>query len=96
MTIHSANIHMHSYGKQAVSYLQGPQERQVLIEIPRWDLNWQTNFYYQQPLQISYERAKEVTINVDCEFYNPQDYAIVGGFGSDDEMCFNFFYTTFE
>ena len=96
VTIYSSNLHMHSYGASAVGYMMKDGARDVLLEIPRWDLNWQTNFEFKVPLVFTREEAKEIKVGVECEFYNPQDYAIRGGFGSDDEMCFNFMYMVFR
>ena len=96
MTIYSANIHMHSYGANGVSYLQKGEDKSILLEIPKWDLNWQDNFFFKEPITISRADADKYQLAIECVMENPNDYEIVGGFGSDDEMCINFSYVVFD
>lgn len=94
--MHSANLHMHSYGKSAVAYLTNATgERETLLEIPRWNLNWQQDFTFAKPKVFTTAMAESNRMHVSCTFSNQTDRDIYGGFGSDDEMCFNFTYLTF-
>lgn len=93
MELHSANIHMHSYGLSGETTLLDPDgKKETLLNIPRWDKDWQRDFGLKQPKIISSEDFSGTRLTVECDFINHQDRLIYGGFGSDDEMCFNFSY----
>ena len=97
MTIYTANLHMHSYGARAITYiLDRDGTREVMLEIPDWDLNWQNIFTFEKPIVLNRKNAEYLKMVVECSYQNPQDYPVRGGFGSDDEMCFNFAYTVFR
>lgn len=93
LEIHSANLHMHSYGASGVITLIDRHGREeTLLSVPRWDLNWQRNFVFQSPKVFGREEFADTQIRVQCTYENPKDQPVYGGFGSDDEMCFNFSY----
>lgn len=93
LEVHSANIHMHSYGASAKAYMtkQG-DERETLLLIPRWDLDWQRDFTFSVPKRVESNQFVNTKLNVECHFVNPSNKDVFGGYGSDDEMCFNFSY----
>ena len=94
LEIHSSNLHMHSYGKSGkVTLKTNPSNQETLLKIPRWDLDWQRDFVLKQAktFQIG-DDLNKMELEVECEFTNPGNKPIYGGFGSDDEMCFNFVY----
>jgi hypothetical protein len=89
--VHSANLHMHSFGESGQVYLQkAGSERQTLLSIPEWDLAWQRDFLMVEPKVIADDELSQYQLEVACQFYNPNDEPVYGGYGSDDEMCFNF------
>jgi hypothetical protein len=91
MEIHSANLHMHSYGKSAEAYLiRADGTRETLLEIPRWDLAWQRDYAFAAPKVFDVAEAAKVQLGVRCTFANPTERTVYGGLGSDDEMCFDF------
>lgn len=93
MELHSANIHMHAYGAAGnTSMVDTNGAKETLLNIPRWDLDWQRDFGLTQPKVIDAKAFSSTELTVECDFINHQDYPIYGGFGSDDEMCFNFSY----
>lgn len=93
LEVHSANLHMHSYGASGVISLIDRHGRQeTLLSVPRWDLNWQRNFVFESPKVFGREEFADTQIRVQCTYENPKDQPVYGGFGSDDEMCFNFSY----
>lgn len=93
LEVHSANLHMHSYGASGVISLIDPHGRQeTLLSVPRWNLNWQRNFVFESPKVFGQEAFADTELRVECTFENPKDQPVYGGFGSDDEMCFNFSY----
>jgi len=97
LLLHGSAPHMHLLGrKQTVSVDDGP----LLLEIPRWDFNWQLPYAFQTP----YELRPQDTLQITCEFDNsvnnqpivdgqrqpPHD--VRWGEGTTDEMCLNFLY----
>lgn len=97
LLVHGSAPHMHLLGrKQTVSLDDGP----VLLDIPRWDFNWQLPYAFQTP----YELRPQDTLQITCEFDNsasnqpildgqrqaPRD--VRWGEGTNDEMCLNFLY----
>ncbi len=93
LEVHSANLHMHSYGHSGRITLNDPDGRQeTLLSVPRWDLRWQRDFTFSEPKVFSRDELRRTSISVECTFENPTEKAVYGGYGSDDEMCFNFSY----
>ena len=49
----SLSPHMHLRGQRATSTLITPDgRRELLLSVPRYDFNWQTNYYLARPLPI--------------------------------------------
>ena len=91
--VHSANLHMHAFGHSGVIGLTDADGRyETLLSVPRWDLHWQRDFTFLEPKVVSREELDGTSIRVQCTYYNPTDDVIYGGYGSYDEMCFNFSY----
>ena len=93
LEVHSANLHMHSYGASGIiSLIDKHGLEEVLLSVPRWNLNWQRNFAFESPKVFGRDEFADTRIRVQCTFENPKDEPVYGGFGSDEEMCFNFSY----
>ncbi len=93
LEVHSANLHMHSYGAAGtISLTDGHGHKETLLRVPRWDLNWQRDFTFVEPKVTARAAFKQTRIAVECEFENATDKPVLGGYGSDEEMCFNFSY----
>lgn len=93
LEIHSANLHMHAIGHSGRVTLTDPNGRkQTLLAIPRWDLRWQRDFTFTQPKVFSRKELEDAVLAVECTFHNPKPETVYGGYGSDEEMCFNFSY----
>lgn len=89
----SANVHMHSFGAAGKTSLLTHQGRkETLLSIPRWDLNWQRDFLFDQPKLITVDQFDRSRLQVECQFENYSQETVYGGYGSDEEMCFNFSY----
>jgi hypothetical protein len=93
MELHSANLHMHAYGVsgEVVLAREGSNE-EILLSIPRWDLAWQRDFSFSTPKLFTRDQLDGTRIGVRCRFGNPTSEVVYGGYGSDEEMCFNFSY----
>lgn len=64
--------HMHLrgvYSKYVAFYPDGKQE--TLLEVPKWDFNWQTLYKYRQPKVIPAGTRVEVTMGYDNSPNNP-------------------------
>ncbi len=97
LTIHSSNIHMHSYGaaaKTELTYKNG--EKDILLSIPRWDIGWQRDFIFLDEKSFSKDQFKSIQYSVECTFENYTNETVYGGYGSNDEMCFDFVYVSIE
>lgn len=93
LEVHSANLHMHSYGAAgAVTLTDANGRKETLLAIPRWDLNWQRDFTFLQPKIAEAAAFRRTRLAVECVFENYSERPVLGGFGSDEEMCFNFSY----
>lgn len=97
LAIHSTNIHMHSYGaagKTELTYKNG--EKDILLSIPRWDIGWQRDFIFLEEKSFSKDQFENIQYSVECTFDNYTNETIYGGYGSNDEMCFDFVYVSIE
>jgi len=95
--VHSANLHMHRYGASGRVTLTEPSGRKdVLLSVPRWDLNWQRDFTFVEPKIFPASQLERVRLEVECVFENPTDQEVLGGYGSDEEMCMNFSYVALQ
>ena len=85
--------HAHYLGKLLEAYATLPDgSRKWLIRIPDWDLNWQSVYYYREPLAL----PKDAVISMRYHYDNSADNVrnphhpprlVVGGDQSDDEMA---------
>jgi hypothetical protein len=93
LEIHSANLHMHAIGESgAITLTDRNGRKEILLSVPRWDLRWQRDFTFVEPRVFSREELQGTRLRVECTFRNPGTETVYGGFGSYDEMCFNFSY----
>jgi hypothetical protein len=93
LEVHSVNLHMHEHGHSGViSLTDGHGRRETLLSVPRWDLRWQRDFTLEQPKVFATGELKGVRLNTECTFHNRTQQIVYGGYGSFDEMCFNFAY----
>ncbi len=91
--VHSANLHMHRFGASGRITLTEPTgRREVLLSVPRWDLNWQRDFTFVEPKVFPAAQLERARLAVECVFENPTDEYVLGGYGSDEEMCMNLSY----
>lgn len=93
LEIHSANLHMHAFGHSGViSLVDGDGRHETLLSVPRWDIHWQRDFTFTEPKIFARDELDGASIRVRCTYENPTDEVVYGGYGSYDEMCFNFSY----
>lgn len=93
LEVHSANLHMHAIGHSGeISLTDRNGRRETLLSVPRWDLRWQRDFTFAAPKVFSRQELEGTRLAVRCTFRNPHERPVFGGYGSDEEMCFNFSY----
>jgi hypothetical protein len=94
--------HMHLLGKNVDVVAQSPSGESVdLLTIPRWDFNWQDEYYYERPIELRAGTELVVTAEFDNSADNPQQprdppQRVTWGEGTEDEMMYCFFLLTAE
>jgi mono/diheme cytochrome c family protein len=88
-TIHSAALHMHRLGVSArLAVERRSGRREVLLEIPRWDFDWQRDYRFAAPVVF----APGDRLSIRCTHDNPSARLVTWGEDSADEMCIGFVY----
>jgi hypothetical protein len=84
--------HMHSLGSSAaLRTVDAAGHAQCLLSVPRWDAAWQLMYFYPTPIALTPDTQLEVECDYDTRSRTaPTRY----GIGTDDEMCFGYFYVT--
>jgi hypothetical protein len=85
--------HQHYLGVSTRTVLNpDTPEAQILIDIPVWDFDWQGNYWFAEPIWLNQGDIIQVTCTWDNSVsrQNPEPTYIVGGEGTEDEMCLNF------
>ncbi|HHH12035.1 MAG TPA: monooxygenase, partial [Sorangium sp.] len=104
-TIHTGGLHMHTRGTKASLGVrhQGGQD-ECLIDIPRWDFDWQFGYAFTEP--VSFQPGDLLTLR--CQWDNsPSNQPSIGGQpmppqalawgdGTNDEMCLATIYITVD
>jgi hypothetical protein len=80
--------HMHTLGRRLRVELQD----QCVIDVPRWNFNWQRMYFYDEPLVAHGGDA----VTIGCEYdTTSQDQPVYWGEGTSDEMCLAFLYVAY-
>lgn len=80
--------HMHTKGKK-ISLTAGTAN-DCLVDIPRWDFHWQTQYFRK----TAYNLPRGASVHLNCTWDNPTASVVRWGEGTSDEMCFAFIYAT--
>lgn len=84
VTLLSITPHMHERGIRMVAWAELPSgERRNLIDVPRWDFQWQPSYRFKEPMRL----PKHTKIMVEGYFDNPTSKPITWGESTTDEMC---------
>ena len=87
ITVLSVTPHMHERGTRMTAYAELPSgERKKLIDVPRWDFQWQPSYRFKEPVRL----PKGTKITVTGTFDNPTDRDLTWGESTKDEMCVTF------
>lgn len=80
----SAQFHMHLLGTSGRIDVTVGGEPHVLLDLPRWDFDWQLDYVLQDPIRL----GPDDTITLTCTYDNSSGATDVGwGEGTADEMC---------
>ena len=90
--LHSANVHMHLIGESGRVTLTRSEQSEVLLSVPRYEFGWQRDFFFSDPKRITRADLGKAQVDYSCTFSNPGTTPVYGGFGSQEEMCYNFSY----
>jgi mono/diheme cytochrome c family protein len=91
LLLHSVLLHMHTLGTRTSLFVEDANaQRQTLIDIPRWDFDWQNEYVFETPKLI----APGDKLGVDCHWNNTRSTDVQWGEGSEDEMCAPIVYLT--
>ncbi|MBX5483780.1 MAG: hypothetical protein IRZ16_18305 [Myxococcaceae bacterium] len=91
-TVYGTTPHMHLLGRSITARMLGTNgaDDTCLINVPKWDFNWQQSYKFTTPVVVGRTDEIEVT----CTWDNPTDRTVTWGEGTSDEMCVVFFYVT--
>lgn len=103
--IHDVAFHMHNLGAKGRLWIERADDTEdCLLDIPRWDFDWQYGYRLQAPktltagdrlnIECEWDNTAENQPIVDGERLQPRD--VTWGEGTTDEMCLGIFYVTFE
>lgn len=91
LELHSVNVHMHLIGAAGrVRLLRADGPPEILLDIPRYQFGWQRDFFLASPKSFALAELDAHQLEVWCEFANPGSEPVYGGYGSQEEMCYNF------
>ncbi len=83
--------HMHEIGRSFRMTLNpGTPQEQILLDIPRWDFDWQFNYPLADPIEL---HAGD-TIRIECSWdrhlvEQDEPHYVTWAEGTEDEMCFS-------
>lgn len=92
-SIHGVFPHMHTLATSAKVEKRNilSAGNQCLMQIPRWDFDWQEFFFFKNPVSMSGTDTTRLT----CVYNTTsRTQPVTWGEGTQDEMCLNFFYVT--
>jgi hypothetical protein len=93
LMLHTAALHMHTLGTRArLEVLRQQGGTECLLDIPRWDFNWQNSYRLTAPREV---RPGD-QLAVECHWNNSASGAVDTnwGEGTGDEMCLGILYMT--
>lgn len=94
--------HMHLLGKSMIVNATLPDgTRRTLIDVPRWNYNWQDEYYFERPFTLRAGTQLELQAVFDNSADNPSNPSsppqrVTWGEGTLDEMLYCFFLITAE
>ena len=89
--VYGAMPHMHTLGRTMRADIEDNGTTRCLVNVDRWDFDWQNAWWYSEPLVIE----KPQSMSIRCGFDTRERTEIVTwGENTSDEMCINYLYVT--
>ncbi len=76
--------HMHEFGQAMGLEIDGPGGLECAADVPRWDFNWQLQYFYEQPRTLTTDDVLRVTCDFDT---SDATEPVTPGWGTNNEMC---------
>ncbi|MFW7380609.1 MAG: hypothetical protein ACOH5I_17485 [Oligoflexus sp.] len=93
LKIMGVRAHMHKLGSEMHLSVKTKQAEECLADIPKYDFNWQTSYFLENPVRIS----SSDPISIRCVYNSmSKNTSTYWGEGTDDEMCLATIYTIKE
>lgn len=95
ITVYGAALHMHTHGTHAKTEIWrggSASNKDCLLDIPKWDFHWQSNYLFSQPKTLQPGDVLALECHWDNTGANAKD--IAWGEGTGDEMCLGTFFIT--
>lgn len=85
--------HMHKFGKKfSVDIQKAQATNSCMIDIPRWDYNWQQTYFFKDSQGLLLGPNDKLLMR--CTFDNPTLQNIRWGDKTGDEMCLTFYFVS--
>jgi hypothetical protein len=83
--------HMHTLGKSLHVEAWGDDRYECLVDLPKWDFDFQGLYFYDEPVVT----GTDWRVGITCEWdTRRRDDVVTWGDGTTDEMCLASFYAT--
>jgi len=90
-SIRGARLHMHALGTRGRIELVHDGQARCLLDIPRWDFDWQLFYRFVEPIAF----VNGDLIRVSCSYDTTSiDEPVTWGIGTEDEMCLGYTFLT--
>ena len=90
--IHAVAPHMHKRGlSMQVEMWEGLHAYACMLDLPKWDFDWQGLYFYEEPVTLPGASSVRVTCTFDT---TGAESNVEWGDGTEDEMCLALFYVT--
>lgn len=89
--VHGVAPHLHTRGQSMQVEIGVGADHQCLLDVPKWDFNWQGLYFYEEPLTVKSGAMARVTCTWDT---TDASGTTEWGDGTEDEMCLALFYIT--
>ena len=89
--VHAVFPHMHELGVDLRLDAVRSSGDVCLVDVPRWDFNWQQLYLYTEPVELLPTDQLRISCGYNTE---GRTETVYWGDGTQDEMCINFLYVT--
>jgi len=93
VTLLGVNAHMHQRGVSTTYSVLRGDGPECLLDIPRWDFDWQLTYWYSEPVTVQSNAMLSITCSFDT---TGLDGPLTWGERTEDEMCLAGFYAVLE